>query len=190
MRGKTVAGKVTWEELKQELMELDKEKLVELVNMWVRNYWTNQNYWMMIVERDFGFENAGRIDGEVWENTGKAQAYRLKKLLGLGDDTQALATVLKYCAAQWVNAGFEWEFLEVGPKKVVMRVNKCPMGTYRGEKGLPLLPCKLGSPPLYIAIAKAVNENFQVRCLHAHPDPPIEGVMCEWEFVLEDERGG
>lgn len=190
MKLETVAGKVTWDGLKQELTELAKEKLIELVDMWVRNYWTNQNYWMTLVERDFGFDHAARLDGEVWENTARAQAYRLKRILDLGNDTQALATVLKFCAAQWVNAGFEWEFLEVGRDRLVMRVGKCPMGTYRTEKNLPLLPCKFGSPPLYTALAKAINDSFQVRCLHAHPDPPREGVMCEWEFVLEGESEG
>jgi hypothetical protein len=78
----------------------------------------------------------------------------------------------------------------VGPgvteRKLRMTVHKCPMGTYRGENDLELLPCKYGSPPLYTAIAKVVNERFEVTCLHAHPDPPVEGVMCEWECVLKD----
>jgi len=42
-------------------MELPKETLVEMVNMWVKNYWTNQNYWMVNVERDFGFDDTARL---------------------------------------------------------------------------------------------------------------------------------
>jgi hypothetical protein len=185
----TQPGKVTWEEMKAELMELPKETLVDMVDMWIKNYWTNQNYWMVFVERDFGEETAGRLDSEIWENTARAQVHRLKKLLNLGDDVQALATALKFTAPQWVNAGFEWEFLEITNEKLVFRVNKCPMGTYRKAQNLPLLPCKIGSPPLYIALAKVINENFEVRCLHAHPDEPKENVMCEWEFVLAKKEG-
>ena len=33
---------------------------------------------------------------------------------------------------------------------------------------------------------KIINEKIEARCLHAHPDPPRENVMCEWEFVLAD----
>ncbi len=182
----TQPGKVTWENLREELLDLPKEKLVELIDMWVRNYWTKQNYWIVFTERDFGSETAARLDGEIWEKTGRAQAYRLKRILNLGDDVESLATVLKFCAAQWVNSGFEWEFLEITDRKLVFRVNKCPMGTYRKANNLPLFPCKIGSPPLYEAIAHAVNEKFKVTCLHAHPDEPIENVMCEWEFVLAD----
>lgn len=183
---KTVPGKVTWDGLKEEMLNLPKETLADLVDMWVKTYWTNQSYWMVYVERDYGFDNAGRLDGEIWEKLARAQAHRLQKLFNLGNDVQALATVLKYCAAQWVTAGFEWEFLEISDKRLLMQVNKCPMGTYRDSQNLPLLPCKHGSPPLYISLAKTINPKFETTCLHAHPDARIEGVMCKWEFVLND----
>jgi hypothetical protein len=186
---KTEKGKVTWDMLSAELMELPKEKLVEMVDMWVKNYWTNQNYWIVFTERDYGEEAAARLDGEIWEKTARAQAHRLKKVLDLGDDLQSLAAVLKLSAAQWVNAGFTWEFLEVSEKRLVFRVNECPMGTYRKKNNLPLFPCKYGSPPLYKAMARVINESIRVKCLHAHPDEPRENVMCEWEFVLPETEG-
>lgn len=178
------AGPVTWDKLKSELMSLPKEEVIDLVDMWVRTYWTLQNYWMICVERDFGFDNTARLDGEIWEHLAPAQGHRLKRILKLGNDVQSLATLLKYCAAQWVNAGFKWEFLEVTENRLHMRVNQCPMGTYRTAQNLPLIPCKLGATSLYIAFAKVINENFHVTCLHAHPDPPKENTMCEWEFLL------
>lgn len=183
--GSAKCGKVTWDEMRAELMELPKETLVEMVNMWVKNYWSNQGYWMINVERDFGFEHTARLDGEIWENMAKAQAHRLKKLLGLGDDIPSLYVVLKYCAAQWVSAGFTWEFLEITADRLVMQVNQCPMGTFREGQGLPLIPCKLGATGLYASLAQSVNPGFKVTCLHAHPDARIEGVMCKWEFILE-----
>ena len=36
-----------------------------------------------------------------------------------------------------------------------------------------------------IGLGKIINEKIEARCLHAHPDPPKENVMCEWEFVLQ-----
>ena len=179
-------GKISWNNLKQELLDLPKETLVDMVDMWVKNYWTNQNYWMVLVERDYGEENAGRLDSEVWQQTAKAQASRLKRILQLGSDIQALATTLKFTAPQWVNSGFEWELVGITSKRLVMRVTKCPMGTYRSDLNLPLFPCKSGSLPLYTALAKVINEKFLVTCLHAHPDNPRPGIMCEWEFKFED----
>ncbi|MEW5784515.1 MAG: DUF6125 family protein [Bacillota bacterium] len=177
-------GKITWEVLREELMAMPKETLVEMVNIWAKNYWSNQGYWLISVERDFGFEEAARLDGEIWELMAKAQAHRLKKTLHLGNQVQDLAVVLKFCATQWVTAGFEWEFLEIGENKLLMQVNKCPMGTFRDSQNLPLLPCKLGAPGLYTALAQTVNPSFKVTCLHAHPDARLEGVMCKWEFIL------
>jgi hypothetical protein len=181
----TVPGEVTWEALKRELMNMDKETLAELVNTWVKNYWTNQSYWMVFTEERFGFQAAAELDQKVFSRTAQAQAHRIKKIFELGDDIQALAATLKFTAPQWVGAGFEWEFTDISDTRLAMVIHRCPMGTYRKANNLELLPCKEGSPPLYINLARVINENFQVRCMHAHPDPPKEGVMCEWEFVLE-----
>jgi hypothetical protein len=182
----TSAGQVTWDKLKSELMSLPKEDIIDMVDLWVRTYWTLQNYWMICIERDFGFDNTARLDGEIWGHLAKAQAHRLKKVLNLGNDVQSLATLLKYCAAQWVNAGFTWEFVEITPTRLFMRVNQCPMGTYRTAQDLPLIPCKLGASSLYEYFSKVINEKFQVTCRHAHPDPKKDNTMCEWEFVLTE----
>ena len=181
----TQAGPVTWEGLKQELMTLPKETLAEMVNVWLKTYWSLQNYWMIFTEQMFGFENTAKMDALVWEKVAPAQAYRTIKVLDLGDDMQALAALLKFTAAQWVSAGFEWEFAEVSDTRLHMVIHACPMGTFRKAQGLELLPCKNLAPPLYIGLAKIVNKKLDARCLHAHPDPPREGVMCEWEFVLQ-----
>jgi hypothetical protein len=178
------AGKVDWELLKRELMSMPKETLAELVNVWLKTFWSLQNYWMVFTEEESGFDTAGKLDGKVWEKVGAIQAHRVKKALGLGDDVQALAAVFKFTAPQWAPAGFEWEFDEVTETRLRMTVRKCPMGTYRKENGLELLPCKYGADRLYSAIAKVVNERFETSCLHAHPDPPKQGVMCQWECVL------
>ena len=182
----TRAGKVDWDLLKGELMSLPKETLAELVNVWLKTFWSLQNYWMVFTEAESGFATAGKLDAKVWEKVAPIQAHRVKQALGLGDDVQALATVLKFTAPQWAPAGFEWEFDEVGERELRMTVHECPMGTFRKGKGLELLPCKYGSPLLYTALAKVVNERFETTCLHAHPDPPKEGVMCQWKFVLKD----
>jgi hypothetical protein len=181
----TKAGPVTWEGLKQELVTLPKETLAEMVNVWLKTYWTLQNYWMVFTEERFGFENAAEMDARVWEKAAPAQAYRTIKALNLGNDMQALAALLKFTAPQWVSAGFEWEFTEVSDSRLRMVIHKCPMGTFRKAQNLDLLPCKDLAPPLYIGLAKIINEKIDAKCLHAHPDPPKEGVMCEWGFVLK-----
>ena len=180
------AGKVDWDLLKADLMGLPKETLAELVNVWLKTYWSLQNYWMVFTEAESGFATVGKLDAQVWEKVAPIQAHRVKKALGLGDDVQALATVLKFTAPQWAPAGFDWELDEVGETELRMTVHSCPMGNYRKERNLELLPCKYGAPALYSALAKVVNEKFETTCLHAHPDPPQKGVMCSWEFVLKD----
>lgn len=182
----TKVGPVTWDGLKQELMTLPKETLAEMVNLWVKTYWTLQNYWMVFTEQEFGFANAAKMDALVWSKVAPAQAHRVKKVLDLGDDMQALGALLKFTAPQWASAGFDWEFSAVSEKRLRIVIHQCPMGTFRKAQGLEFLPCKNLAPPLYIGLAKIINEKIEAKCLHAHPDPPKSDVMCEWEFVLHD----
>ncbi|HYQ91330.1 MAG TPA: DUF6125 family protein [Candidatus Competibacteraceae bacterium] len=182
----TAVGPVTWAGLKQELMALPKETLAELVNVWLTTYWTLQNYWMVYTEQCFGFESAAQLDERVWSKLIPAQAHRVIQVLNLGHDLPSLAALLKFTAPQWAGAGFAWEFTEVSDRRLVMAVHQCPMGTYRKAQNLELLPCKQLAPPLYLNLAKLINPKIEVTCLHAHPDPAREYVMCEWEFVLND----
>ena len=181
----TKPGQVTWEILKEDLNAIPKETLVDMISMWIQNYWACQSYWVTYVENECGLEVATRIDGEVFEKTARVQAKKLKEVLSLGDDMQALAFVLKHTTPQWVPAGFAWEFLEVTDKYITIRVTQCPQVTFRKSQHLELFPCKVISPPLYTALAKAVNPKMRAFCTHAHPDAPKEGVNCQWRFEYE-----
>jgi len=182
---KTKTGAVDWDILKADLEALPKETLIEMISMWIQNYWTCQSYWVTFVENEHGVDNAIKIDGEVFKRSVKVQGKRLKELLNLGDDMYALAYVLKHTAPQWTPAGFRWEFEEITDERIKMRVRQCPMGDYRKSKGLELFPCKDLSTPLYDNLAKSVNPKINAVCKHAHPDAPKEDVMCEWEFTYE-----
>ena len=74
---------VTTESLKEELNQFSKETLIDMVDMWIQNYWVCQSYWVTYVERDFGYDAATRLDGEVFKKSIEIQARRLKALLGL-----------------------------------------------------------------------------------------------------------
>jgi len=81
---KIEAGKVDWEVLKADLMELPKEKLVELIDIGEKNYWSCQSYWMTYVERDYGEDAAGRFLGsfamvtDIMQFNQKVQPFNLR----------------------------------------------------------------------------------------------------------------
>ena len=183
---KVKPGVVDWETLKTDLEALPKETLIDMISMWIQNYWTCQSYWVSFVEKDYGVDDAIRLDGEVFKRSVRVQGKRLKELLNLGDDMHALAYTLKHTAPQWTPAGFSWEFIEVTDDHIRMRVRSCPMGDFRKPRGLEVFPCKQLASPLYENLAKSINPKIKATCVHAHPDAPKENVMCEWEFTYED----
>ncbi|GHU65172.1 hypothetical protein AGMMS49983_12440 [Clostridia bacterium] len=182
---RTVSGPVTWDVLREDLLQIPKETLVDMVSMWINNYWANQNYWVSFVERDFGQEQAERLDAEVFKKTARIQAKALKALLGLGDDMKTMAFVLKHITTQWTPAGFDWVLDEVTDEHVVFHVNSCPMSKYRLGNDLEVFSCKVIASPLYDTMVKAVNPRMRAICTHAHPDEKVDGLMCAWEIVYE-----
>lgn len=178
---------VTPELLRQELGQLPKETLVDLVDLWMQMYWVCQSHWVSYVERDFGVDNATRLDGEVFSKSSKIQGRKLKKVYGLGDDMQALAFLMRHSVLQWAPAGFEWSFTEIAEDHIDLEVRTCPMGTYRKGHGLEVYPCRNFALPLYIELAKTINPNITATCIHAHPDPEVEGLMCRWRFYYETQ---
>ena len=179
-------GEVDWEELKAELLGMSDEVLTELLGDWLTTYRMLQNYWRMYTDQIPGIKTAADLDHGVWCKAGPIQAYRVKQALGLSDDIKSLSTMLKFILPQWVSSGFEWEFMEITDRKLVMTIHKCPMGTYRKARKMELMPCRVASPPVYEEMANVINERLVTTCLHAYPDPPEENVMCRWEFLMED----
>ena len=77
---KIEAGIVDWDILKEDLMELSKEELAELVNVWIKNYWTCQSYWMTYVNEILAKRSPANWTVKFL-TSGTVQAYRIKRLL-------------------------------------------------------------------------------------------------------------
>lgn len=183
---KVTTGKVNWEALRGDLMQLDKETLCDLVSTWIQNDQARQDYWVSFVEKECGVSTTERLDNEVYKRCGKLQAKRLKELFRLGGDIQSAAFLMKHLSYQWSPSGFEWEIDYIDDKCMRFHVSVCPMATYRRAHNQELYHCKSISPDLYNYAIKVLNPKLNAVCTHAHPDAPIEGVNCAWEITLED----
>ncbi|MDY7036754.1 MAG: DUF6125 family protein, partial [Thermodesulfobacteriota bacterium] len=64
-----------------ELQNLSKEMLIDIIHMLGKNWLTVDGLWFQIVEREFGLDTATRFDEEMWAKQSLTEARRIKKTL-------------------------------------------------------------------------------------------------------------
>jgi hypothetical protein len=169
--------------MKEELGKLQKETLIDLIEMGHKNFWGLQGNWFLYVEDILSTDDAIRADEVVFAKNCVAQAHRVKNLFKLGDDVQSLITALNFAP---ILGNFEFEYDKVEENKFELKITKCPMHIWREKQGLSRHPCKPAGLASFDVFIKVINPDFEVRCIACPPDEPLpKGVWCWWEFTLK-----
>lgn len=166
--------------LRDELMKLPKETLVDLVVAGGKNCWSVQNNWMEYMFREYGNEAAAKADEAVFQRFTRSLVHREKRILNLhGDD---LPTFLKVFGFFPMQESEDLELRQVSHNKVVLKINSCTMVRERTKRGLPLLPCKPAGIGCFETLATMVNPDVKVKCVFCPPDEIPPDAVCQWEF--------
>ncbi len=163
------------------LSRLSREELLEFIDTLQKNFWNLQNNWMAYMSREYGEDAAVRADGHCFGANAKVQAYRFKRLLGLGDDLRGVMDAL---VLSTIFANGEYEVWKVDDSRMRLRVTNCLQQVRRVEDGMGELACKPAGLAICEAAAHTVNPATRVTCIACPPDQRPAGVWCEWEFEL------
>jgi hypothetical protein len=165
------------------LMDLPKERLIELLFTHIRNLWSEDGLYFLGIEKRFGTEPAIDIDCEVWAVMGKLEARRLKQTLGIdGGGLAKLFEMIKH-SSWWLY--LEEKEYELTDSKLLIRNNKCRVQQTRVEKGLGEFGCKPVRNGFLNNFLKEFNNQIKVNCRLCPPDKHPENLVCEWEFTLD-----
>jgi len=163
------------------LSTLSREQLLELVDVQQRNWWNLQNNWMAYMDREYGMDAAVKGDSHCFAANARVQMFRLKKLLGLGEDVDSLMKAM-VLSTIWANG--EYEIRKLDDTRFRLKVTNCHQQVRRLEEGVGELACKPAGIAIAEAGAQAINPACQVRCLVCPPDEHPRGLWCEWEFEV------
>ncbi|OGL17847.1 MAG: hypothetical protein A3F92_08650 [Candidatus Rokubacteria bacterium RIFCSPLOWO2_12_FULL_71_22] len=163
------------------LSALTREQLLEFIDMQQKNWWNLQNNWMAYMNAEYGMEAAVKGDCHCFPANARVQMLRLKKLLGLGADLDALMKAM-VLSTIWANG--EYDVTRVDDRTFRIRVTDCRQQVRRLEEGMGELACKPAGLAISEAAARVIHPGCQVRCLVCPPDAHPRDVWCEWEFAL------
>ena len=168
------------------LMELDKEQLIELAEIYSKNWLATDGLWFQAVEKRHGMDGAMDCDKEIWRSFTVTEAKRIKEFLGLPD--RAGLEGLEQAMRLRLYANLNDESYDIGGNTMVYRTLNCRVQRARSRKGMEWHPCKAIGEIEYAQFAKVIDDRISCRCISCYPDiteDEREG-CCAWEFTLEE----
>lgn len=167
------------------LEELSKEELIELIDVYSKNWLAMDGFWFQSVERKYGMDEAMYHDIEAWKRYTVTEARRIKKFLRLPDNSglEGLAKALRFRFDGNLNDNtctFEGN-------RLIYRNLDCMVQTARKRKGLPYHPCKAVAVWEYSGFASVIDDRIKCRCISCYPDCTESETGCAWEFSIDDE---
>lgn len=172
--------------LREELLRLPKETLVDLLEDAAKNWLAHDGLWFQAVERMHGMAEAIEADRQAWEQFTVIEAQRIMQRLGLapGGGIPALKQALRYRLYAHLNTQ---EIIDKDERTILFRMNNCRVQAARQRKGLPDFPCKSVGIVEYALFAHTIDPRFRTYVIACPPDPHPPEFFCAWEFTLGDE---
>lgn len=165
------------------LNDLSKEQLIELIDIYSKNWLAMDGVWFQSVEKKYGMDEAIYHDEEAWKRYTVIEAKRIKSFLGLSDHAglEGLETALMYRFYANLNENF-LEYDEDGA--LIYTVTKCRVQHARESKGMPLHPCKSVAVYEYSGFARVIDDRIKTECMSCFPDVTDATCSCKWKFML------
>lgn len=164
------------------LMELNKEQLIELIEIHSKSCIALDGVWFQSVEADEGMDAAMLHDAHAWERFTVIEAKRIKQFLELDDRPGLEGLERALCFRFYANLN-EHEFVRDG-NRLIYTMRKCRVQSARERKGMPFHPCKPVGVLEYAGFARTIDERITCTCLSCFPDVTDETCACKWEFTL------
>lgn len=168
--------------MKSELEKLSREELLELLELYSKNWLAMDGVWFQSVERKFGMDEAMFHDAEAWRRFTVIEARRIKEFLHLPEHAgiEGLAKALRLR----FYANLNEDRVDVDGDTLVYTAIDCRVQTARRRKGMPLHPCKPVGLIEYTGFAKTIDDRFVCECVSCHPDVTDSSCCCKWRFKL------
>lgn len=165
------------------LKSFSKEKLIELIEIYSKNWLAMDGVWFQSIEQKLGMDEAMYHDAEAWRRFTEIEAKRIKAFLKLpeqaGIDGLAKALELRFYA------NINDDKIEIDGNTLTYTAVDCRVQTARKRKGMPFHPCKSVGIIEYSGFAKVIDDRFTCECISCYPDITDENCCCKWKFTLK-----
>ena len=166
-----------------ELQELSKETLIELIQIYSRNWVTVDGLWFKGVEEKYGLDAALKLDVKMWEAESLIEAKRIKKLFNLNEGgLEAIIKTINFMTwASSASPGYEYE---ISGNRAIWTCTSCVPQEKRIQIGKEEFPCKPTFEAMFNNIIEVIDPRVIYKCIFCPPDPRPKDAWCQWELTL------
>ena len=164
------------------LSQYSKDQLIELIEIYSKNWLAMDGVWFQSIERKLGMDEAMYHDGEAWKRFTVIEAKRIKEFLKLPDNSgiKGLEKALKLRFYANINE----DKIEIEGNTLTYTSVNCRVQRARERKGMPFHPCKSVGIIEYTEFAKTIDSRFTCECVSCYPDITDDECCCKWKFTL------
>lgn len=167
------------------LSEYSKDELIELIEMYSKNWLAMDGVWFQSIEDKWGMDEAMLHDANAWERFTVIEAKRIKEFLGLGEHPGIEG--LKKALQLRFYANINNDSIEVKENTLIYTSIDCRVQRARQRKGMAFHPCKSVGLIEYSGFAKTIDDRFSCECISCYPEITDESCCCKWRFILNKE---
>ena len=166
------------------LSQFSKDQLIELIEIYSKNWLAMDGVWFQSIERKLGIDEAMFHDAEAWKRFTVIEAKRIKEFLKLPDNSgiDGLAKALRLRFYANINE----DKIEIDGNSLTYTSVNCRVQRARERKGMPFHPCKSVGIIEYSGFAETIDSRFVCECISCYPDITDNSCCCKWKFVLTD----
>ena len=164
------------------LENLSKDQLIELIDIYAKNWLALDGVWFQSVETADGMERAMFHDERAWERYTVIEARRIKKFLGL-EKRPGLSGLERALRLRFYGSLNRDEF-EYEAGRLIYTMRDCRVQSARRVKGMPYHPCRSVGIIEYSGFAREIDDRIECRCLSCYPEVTDGTCACRWEFTL------
>lgn len=168
------------------LLEMPKEKLIELIDNTGLNWLAGDGIWFQSVEFKHGMNDAKRCNDSCWAWFSPFEAWSIKRLLKLPEKAgiEGLKKALQARLYARINVQ---SIIDEGPDSIIFQMNDCRVQSARKRQGLDDYPCKSAGLVEYATFARTIDSRIVTECVGCPPDAHPDEWFCAWRFKLSRE---
>ena len=168
----------------EKLSKYSKEELIQLLEIYSKNWLAMDGVWFQSVERKFGMDEAMYHDIEAWKRFTVTEARQIKSFLKLPE--QPGLEGLKEALSLRFYANINEDKIEIEGNTLTYTSVNCRVQRARERKGMPFHPCKSVGIVEYSGFAQTIDERITCECVSCYPDITDESCCCKWKFTLNE----
>lgn len=145
-----------------------------------RSYFAVDGLWFMMVEKEFSFDVALKLDEDVWRILPKIQARKVKELLKLNG--KGLEDFLKAIKVKFDAEEYEYGIRKQEENQIQISINKCPWFEILKKANREHLSAKIAEAICFLELRVWVNEFGDDLIFEPINGRCIDGNICIFNF--------